>query len=399
MHGLRQRRQLGLPDLSLGDLKTAPLEEPLANLCKDFELEALLGTGTVARVRRVRRKADQQLFAAKCVTSADEELLDICREEYDVMATLSHQSIVGVLAYVVESSGVSLVMEYCSGGNLDELIKKRGSITRDEDTRCLLRQLLDGVDYMHRKRIVHRDLKPANLLLLDSACDRLKIADFNSAKCLSIRCTNRQSTGGQMLSHRCTPVYSAPELVLGWSWNERVDIWTSGMCLFYVLHGRLPFNAVLPEVRACFTQKELPVIEYDKISDDFKGLLALCLAVDMRDRPPALELLTHPAVTGRRCYSKNGVASPTRREDGDQRQSRRCWTVPDPACLAGSLVQVQAGYCSEGVDVAGDPRPTILTQLTQRKQETWEQSNCREGPSSSSSVCESVTARRVIVSL
>jgi len=383
MHGLRQRRQVALPGLSLGDVKAAPIEEPWANLCKDFELEAVLGSGTLARVRRVRRKTDQQLFAAKSVSSTDEDMIDICREEYDIMASLSHQSILEVLAYVVEPGGVSLVMKYCSGGSLDEFIKKRGALTDDDDIRRLLRQLLDGVDYMHGKRIVHRDLKPPNLLLLDSTCDVLKIADFNSAKSLATRCSNGQSTGGQMLSYRCTPVYSAPELVLGWSWNERVDIWTTGMCLFYLLHGRLPFNAMLPEVRACFTQKELPPIEYGKISDDLKGLLALCLAVDMRDRPPALELLTHPAVVGRRCSSK-------RSEGGDQRRSRRCWTDPDPACLSVSFVQVQSAYCSEGVDASRDSRATILMQLAQRKQETW---------ASTTSNCESVTASRVIVSL
>lgn len=370
MNGLRQRRHLGLPGLSLGALKVVPTEEPLANLCKDFELEAVLGSGTVARVRRVRRKADQQVFAAKCVTSVDEELLAICLEEYDIMDSLSHRSILRVFAYVVEPGGASLVMEYCSGGSLDELIKARGCFSDDDDVRCLLKQLLEGVDYMHRKRIVHRDLKPANLLLLDSTSYQLKIADFNSAKSLAVRCSNGQSAGGQMLSHRCTPVYSAPELVLGWSWNERVDIWTSGLCLFYLLRGCLPFNAMLPEVRAYFTQKELPQIEYGNIADDFKGLLALCLAVDMRDRPPALELLTHPAVTGRRCSKAKeaNLADP-----GDGRRSRRCWTDPDPACLAASVLKA-AGYRSEGVDLLEDVQPTILTQLAQRKQETWEQS-------------------------
>lgn len=370
MNGLRQRRQLGLPGLSLEALKAAPTEEPLANLCRDFELDAVLGSGTVARVRRVRRKADQQLFAAKCVTSVDEELLGICREEYDIMDSLSHRSILQVIAYIVEPGGVSLVMEYCSGGSLDELIRRQGCLSDEDDIRHLLKQLLEGVDYMHRKRIVHRDLKPANLLLLDDSRYRLRIADFNSAKSLAARCSNGQSTGGQMLSHRCTPLYSAPELVLGWSWNERVDIWTSGLCLFYLLRGCLPFNAMLPEAKAYFAQKELPPIEYGNIAGDFKGLFALCLAVDMRDRPPALELLTHPAVTGRR-YSK--LREATLVDPEDRRRSRRCWTDPDPACLTASLMPLKAaGYRSEGVDPVEDHQPTILTQLAERKQENWE---------------------------
>ena len=62
-------------------------------------------------------------------------------------------------------------------------MRERGAFG-DADAQAILQQLVDGIDYMHRRRVVHRDLKPENLLLqhvADSAF-MLKIADFNSAK-------------------------------------------------------------------------------------------------------------------------------------------------------------------------------------------------------------------------
>ncbi|CAE8585053.1 unnamed protein product, partial [Polarella glacialis] len=108
-------------------------------------------------------------------------------------------------------------------------------VLKEADAASCFLQLLQGVDYIHSKRIVHRDLKPANLLLKSEGQLLLVITDFNCAKQIG-------DSGARMLTERGTHHFSAPELRFGRLWNERIDIWSSGLCLYYMLRGELAFN-------------------------------------------------------------------------------------------------------------------------------------------------------------
>merc|ERR1719491_131312 len=140
-------------------------------------------------------------------------------------------------------------MELCNRSSLEQFVA-RNEPFNEVEIRPFFHQLIQAVHYLHKKRIVHRDLKPDNILLSGEACkpgdgvqslpDKLKISDFNSAK----RIGDGQGSSA-MLSFRGTRLYSAPELLLGKVWNERVDIWACGLCLHYAVLAELPFDCTL----------------------------------------------------------------------------------------------------------------------------------------------------------
>lgn len=237
-------------------------------------------------VRLARRRADGEQVAVKCVVSADEEVQQLAREEFLLMRELNHPGIVRASALYQSGYESWMCMEFCSNGSVQSYVEHHG-VCQESAALALFLQLLRGVNYLHRKRIVHRDCKPANLLL-QSRATWLKIADFNSAK--------RVGTGGSglMLTDRGTHLYSAPELRFGRLWNERVDVWACGLCLFFMLRSELPFNVVSSSVAKTLLSGRLPEVRWEGIGDFTRNLIQQCLTVNMQDRPPAMELLVHP---------------------------------------------------------------------------------------------------------
>jgi 5'-AMP-activated protein kinase catalytic alpha subunit len=94
-------------------------------------------------------------------------------------------------------------------------------------------QIIDGVEYLHSKGIAHRDLKPENLLL--DSHKKIKIVDFGLS--------NLYSEGETLVTACGSPCYAAPEMIAGKRYNGiDVDIWSSGVTLYAMLVGYLPFE-------------------------------------------------------------------------------------------------------------------------------------------------------------
>jgi len=292
---LSQRRQRQLPALNVTlarpddsstrtlDFGDAPSPSPFTAA---FELGVALGSGTVAVVRLGTRRSDHRQFAVKIASSDDTEMRQFTRDEYEIVHSLSHPAIIRFEAIYETPSKIFICMDYCEDGNVQSYVEQHGAMTEGA-VQSLGSQLLRGVNCLHRKRVVHRDLKPENLLLQKGATV-LKITDFNSAKRIGAG-----DGSSLMLTDRGTPLYRAPELRFGRLWNERVDIWASGLCLYFMLRNALPFDAQKAEVRETLAKGKLPSVDWDGITDSMQSLVKLCLTVDMQDRPLAMELLLH----------------------------------------------------------------------------------------------------------
>ncbi|XP_012873969.1 PREDICTED: 5'-AMP-activated protein kinase catalytic subunit alpha-1 [Dipodomys ordii] len=169
------------------------------------------------------------------------------RREIQNLKLFRHPHIIKLYQVISTPSDIFMVMEYVSGGELFDYICKNGrksdvpGIVRtgsmkeldEKESRRLFQQILSGVDYCHRHMVVHRDLKPENVLL--DAHMNAKIADFGLSNMMS---------DGEFLRTSCgSPNYAAPEVISGRLYaGPEVDIWSSGVILYALLCGTLPFD-------------------------------------------------------------------------------------------------------------------------------------------------------------
>lgn len=123
-------------------------------------------------------------------------------------------------------------MEYASGGELFNYIVKKTRI-KEPEAKKFYSQLISGLEYLHRLNIVHRDLKPENLLL--DFNHNIKLVDFGLSN------TYKE---GELLKTACgSPCYAAPEMIAGKKYKPyKADIWSSGVVLFAMTCGYLPFE-------------------------------------------------------------------------------------------------------------------------------------------------------------
>ena len=123
-------------------------------------------------------------------------------------------------------------MEYACGGELFDYIVRKDRLSEKEACR-FYNQIASGIEFLHSKGIAHRDLKPENLLL--DKQKNLKIVDFGLSNTYKPEETLKTACG--------SPCYAAPEMIAGRRYNGiSVDIWSSGVTLYAMLCGFLPFE-------------------------------------------------------------------------------------------------------------------------------------------------------------
>ena len=147
---------------------------------------------------------------------------------------LAHPNIVKTFDYGQQGGLLYIVVEYLEGRSLDKVIPIHGAVPLPKKLK-IIRQICEALDYAHRRGVMHRDIKPANTFVLED--ERVKVLDFGLAARL------REPLPGQ-IAFVGTPQYMAPEVVAGSSiYDAKVDIWSTGVTLYQLLTGRLPFSA------------------------------------------------------------------------------------------------------------------------------------------------------------
>ena len=203
--------------------------------------------------------------------------------ETNLMRGLYHPSVTKILETFETDKYMLIIMEYISGGNLQNFVKKRRKLC-EKTARILYRQLIQGIKYIHSKGIVHRDIKLENILL--DLNNIVKICDFGVGKL---------TQKGQKLSDQCgTPVYMAPEIIKGDGYEGfPVDVWSSGVALYIMLSGNIPFNRdKTHDLQSAILN--LPYKKIDDISDNANDLLKNILEKDPNKRFTPAQILEHP---------------------------------------------------------------------------------------------------------
>jgi len=182
--------------------------------------------------------------------------------ETNLMQKLNHPNITKILEMFEDDKFILIIMEYINGGNLFSFVKKRRKLS-EKIAKFLFRQIILGIKHIHSKNIVHRDIKLENILI--DLNNRVKICDFGIGVILN--------NGNELLHDQCgTPMYMAPEIILSSKKKGYrgfpVDIWSSGIALYIMLSGTLPFNIKNKNKKDKKDQKNSENSENDEHDDD-----------------------------------------------------------------------------------------------------------------------------------
>eukprot|EP01105_Mastigella_eilhardi_P026448 TRINITY_DN767_c0_g1_i1.p1 TRINITY_DN767_c0_g1~~TRINITY_DN767_c0_g1_i1.p1 ORF type:complete len:532 (+),score=148.28 TRINITY_DN767_c0_g1_i1:123-1598(+) len=266
-------------NIALADLTN---KENPSDMYKDMNL---IGEGAAGKVYvATHSKTGKQVAVKKMeINSENEKLL---ATEISIMKTSQHQNIVEYVAsYLLGPKEIWVVMEYMGGGCLTDVLEAFDVVQLQESQIAFIfRETLQALAYIHSLHRVHRDIKSDNVLL--GSDGTVKLADFGYAAQLTQKRKNRSTVVG-------TPYWMAPELIRGYEYGTKVDIWSLGIMIMEMAEGQPPYLE-LPPLRALFliTTKGIPPLKQpDRFSQDFHAVFHKCLETNVELRPEAPSLL------------------------------------------------------------------------------------------------------------
>lgn len=264
---------------------------PGAVLGDRFEILSQLGAGGMGVVYKARDRKLHELVALKMLKHDafnDSQGLEKLKDELKLARKISHPNVLRTFDFGEAEGFPFISMEFVRGVTLKKLLDESGRLPLSAGLH-IARQLCRGLQAAHAQAVLHRDIKPENMII--EATGNTKLMDFGIAQPIQ-RQRAGQSRDGSIVG---TPYYLAPEQIEGIEPDVRADIYATGVVLFEIFTGELPFPAT-GSIMQIITRKlnedpARPSIFWGDIPSELERLIMRCLERDREKRFPTVELL------------------------------------------------------------------------------------------------------------
>lgn len=255
----------------------------------EYVIETCIGGGGMGVVYRARQRSRDRPCVVKLLSERrldDEASIQRFRREARTLSQLEHPNIVDIYGFGTDDEASYIAMEYVDGLQLDRPVREQDGF---DSSRFLhvAEQLLDAVGQAHREGLIHRDLKPSNIMLEQRGerDDFVKVLDFGLAKLVSGEedVTKQHSLVGSM-------PYLAPEQICGDPVDQRSDVYSLGIVLYFMLTARKPFRGpttsiLYDQVHSDPPPLELHVSDPSAFSPELFEIVRACLKKEPDERP------------------------------------------------------------------------------------------------------------------
>ena len=223
---------------------------------------------------------DKEIYALKQIRIEDQEGLNICMDEVELLERLNGcEYVVRMVDFEVRSNVVNILLEY---GEIDLLRLIKSENLNIFYIKYLWQSILKILIFIHSKKIVHRDIKPANFVLVKG---KLKIIDFGISKSIK-----GDTTSILNIEKAGTLNYISPEQCAGRKVSRAADIWAAGCILYYMIYRKNIHNVknVVDVLRLMSEETE---IQYGVADNDAIESIKACLQYDPKQRAKPEDLL------------------------------------------------------------------------------------------------------------
>ncbi|XP_069588702.1 myosin light chain kinase, smooth muscle isoform X2 [Ranitomeya imitator] len=253
-----------------------------------YDVEERLGTGKFGQVFRIVDKKTKKVWAGKFLKAYSAKDKESIRQEIDIMNCLHHPKLVQCIDAFESKSDMVMVLELVSGGELFERIIDEDFELTEREVIKYMKQIAEGVEFIHKQGIVHLDLKPENIMCVNKTGTKIKLIDFGLARRLESTPNLKVLFG--------TPEFVAPEVINYEPIGYATDMWSIGVICYILVSGLSPFmgdndNETLANVTSATWDFDDEA--FDEISEEAKNFISSLLKKDMKNRLNCTNCLQH----------------------------------------------------------------------------------------------------------
>ncbi|NXX07973.1 MYLK2 kinase, partial [Larus smithsonianus] len=262
-----------------------------ASVSSQYNLSSkeILGGGKFGEVHTCTEKQTGLKLAAKVIRKQGAKDKEMVLLEIDVMNQLNHRNLIQLYDAIETPREIILFMEFVEGGELFERIIDDDYHLTEVDCMVFVRQICEGIRFMHHMRVLHLDLKPENILCVAATGHMVKIIDFGLAR--------RYNPQEKLKVNFGTPEFLSPEVVNYEQVSYSTDMWSMGVITYMLLSGLSPFlgdndTETLNNVLAAnwYFDEET----FESVSDEAKDFVSNLIIKEKSARMSAGQCLQHP---------------------------------------------------------------------------------------------------------